>query len=103
MELNNNPNENFEYSGSPKNQDFWGIIFLVLVAVLCFYGAFYYNAKFENFENGKSLDIWSKFQNFYDMFGKWSVLVLFVAPGIILFYVAIVRYLKYKKTDYLQS
>lgn len=101
MELNNNPNQEFEYTGPPKNQDFGGIVLLFVLSFLSFCGAYYYNSKFEAYENGATLDIYSEFQGFYEVFGKWSVLLLFLAPAIILLYIAIKKYVKYKKTEYI--
>ncbi|MBC5838275.1 hypothetical protein [Flavobacterium muglaense] len=95
MELNNNPNKEFEYSGSTK-KDYVGLmIFAIIMGSICFLLAYYYNTQFEAIERGEEVHIFKELYKIYSTFGKWAVLVLFLGPGIGMFVGAYSHYKKH--------
>ena len=94
MELNNNPNKDFEYSGSTQKDYFGLMIFAIVMGSICFLLAYYFNMQFEAIERGEEVHIFEKLYQIYAVFGKWAVLILFLGPGIGMF---IGAYSHYKK------
>ena len=98
MQLNNNPNKDFEYSGSTKKNAFGMVFFSAFLGFVSFGVAYYYNTKFVTYENGQEIHIFDKLFQIYQTFGKWAVLILFIGSGIGMFYAAYTHYKKYQET-----
>ena len=98
MQLNNNSNAEFEYSGSPKKEHFGMIFFSIFLGIISFGIAYYCNNQFVAYENGQEIHIFDKLFQIYQTFGKWPVLILFIGAGIGMFYAAYVHFKKYQET-----
>lgn len=97
MELNNNPNKDYEYAGSPKRNHYATMILAIILGILMLGLGYYYNTQFIAHEEGERIIIFDQLYQIYNVFGKWPVLVLFIGPAIGMFYAAYKHYEKHLK------